>query len=120
MAAFDEKISGVRLYVLMASALGMALTLILTAVREATAMDNITLVAIVGSPFLLALLALRLPRINQQRWIWLGCAVLAALVALPLIFNGVGFFLLAIAAGYAWAFAVTKPRQDSERAPRRR
>ncbi len=122
MPAFDEKISRVRSYVLVASAMGLALTLILTMVRDASALNDLAFAAIVGSPFLFAILSLRLPRIGQQRWVWLGCAMLAAVAGLPLIFSGVGVLFLAMAVCYAWAFAITGRWQDASasgtRAPR--
>jgi hypothetical protein len=105
------KIRRVRSYVFVVSLVGLALTLILAFVRDdrSSGFNNAAFVALFGSPFLLALLSLVLRRVEHQRWVWSTCALVTALAGIPLIFNGVGFYFLAIAIaiGFAWAFVTT-------------
>jgi len=119
MDASDPKVSLVRSYVLIGGLAGLGLTLILAYARgdDSSGRSDAAFATIFISPFVVALLSLRLPRVEQQRWVWLVCAVIVAVTSLPLIFNGVGFFLLAIAICFGWAFVATRRRLS---APERR
>jgi len=112
MMASDEKVRAVRGYVLVGSLIGLAFTLIITVAGggQASATRTAVIATLVGFPFILALASLKLPRLAHQRLLWAISAALAALVALPLIFSGIGFFVLALAAGLAWAAVTTGHR----------
>lgn len=100
-----QTIGTIRLAVGICGVLGVALVVILAFARDdrATSLSTAAFIALFASPFLLALFSLRLHRPDHQRRVWLICALLTAIVALPLLFNGVGPFLLAIAIAFAWA-----------------
>ncbi len=120
MNSSNQKIGIVRQFVFAFGVLGLALVLLLASIRDdrSSGFGNGTFVAMFGSPFVLALFSLALGRLERQRWIWLLCALLAAIAAFPLIFNGVGFFVLAIAIGFAWAFVTTGRGVTWQRRPR--
>ncbi|MGH2615898.1 MAG: hypothetical protein ACRDJC_11705 [Thermomicrobiales bacterium] len=109
MTASHLQIRGVRRYVVVFSLVGLALTLLLAFVRDEriSGFGNEAFVVLSGGPFLLALFSLALHRVEHQRWVWLACALLIA-AGVPLIFNGVGIYFLAIAIGFAWAFVTTR------------
>lgn len=115
MNASEQQMSRVRSFVLIGGVVGLILTLSLAYARDdhASGMTDVAFAAIFISPFVLALLSLRLPGVEHQRWIWLVCAVIVAVTSLPLIFNGVGFFLLAIAICFGWPFVVTRRKPST-------
>ena len=98
MPSSDAKIRRARGCVLIAAAIGLAF--VVAVVVAASSLGSLSLgtsvvfVVAGGFPFLLALASLALSRLSVQRIVWSVAAVLAALVGLPLIFNGLGFVFL--------------------------
>lgn len=115
MGSSCQRLPDVRLYVFIGAVLGLGLTLILAVVRDDRSPDpgDIAFVALFGGPFLLALLSFLRRGVERQRRVWLASAVLTVAAGLPLVFNGVGIFFLAIALDFAWAYLATRAAQCS-------
>ena len=104
MTSIDDR-TVVRRYVAIAAIIGLCLSLILANVRDSSdsRINTPGFICIFGAPFLLAVASLAIPDHRVTRRIWLISAILATAAGLPLIFNGVGVFFLAIAFCFAWA-----------------
>lgn len=64
---------------------------------------NLLIALVLGAPFLMALVATGMRRMACQRTGWAIAAALSAVAGVMLMFNGVGIFYIALAAGFSWA-----------------
>jgi hypothetical protein len=107
MALGTTRLGAYRPIMVWGSAIGLGLVAILASVSVARRDHGFALAvaAITGWPFVLGMLALFLnARVTVQRWLLLIAAVGAAVLALPLIFNGTGWWFGLVAIAYAWAW----------------
>ena len=93
-----QSLSFARMLTLVTSVLGLALMAIAFAVSETA------WVPLLALPFLLGLITtiIEMKRRTRGALLWLA-AISGGLVAAIMIFNGIGFFLLAIVIAYIWA-----------------
>jgi hypothetical protein len=107
MVTSRNRFSDYRPFILWGSLLGLGLVAILVGMSVARGDTGraLALAAITGWPFALGLLAI-VPNlgISARRALMLVAAIGGTLVGWPLVFNGAGFWFVAIALGYLWAW----------------
>jgi hypothetical protein len=99
-----------RLSVFIGGLLGTAFVMLLATVA------GYWWVLLLGVPFYLALISLRIRKPSRQRRMWLLCCFLCVLFGFPLIFNGIGFGYLFIGGLFGWAY-LTGRKKDSVPSP---